>query len=144
LDVPARRLFPEAYTEMSLAALGLVEERLGRENVVALFQRRARELHERHRDQFAGPELPARVRELARLREEGGYLAEVGRRRAGTTELLEHNCPILAIAGTYPEACEVERRMFEGLLRAEVDVTHRVVAGDGVCRFLIRARREIP
>jgi len=71
-------------------------------------------------------------------------MAEVAGRRRGSVELREHNCPIIALARQYPEACETERRMFESLLRARVDVSHRVVAGDPVCRFLIRERRDGP
>ncbi len=69
-------------------------------------------------------------------------MAEVGPRRRGSIEMLEHNCPILAVAERFPEACETERRMFESLLAARVDVAHRVVAGDPVCRFLVRERPE--
>ena len=69
-------------------------------------------------------------------------MAELGARRKGTVEMVEHNCPILAIAGRFPEACETERRMFESMLRARVDVSHRVVAGDPVCRFVIRERPD--
>jgi DeoR family suf operon transcriptional repressor len=134
------RLFPEAYTQMSICALEFIEGKLGRGSVVALLQQRASEVGDQNRERLRDRELPDRVAELARLRQEGGYMAEVGSRRKGTHELLEHNCPILAIAEKFPEACEVERRMFESLLRAKVETSHRVVAGDPVCRFLIRPR----
>jgi len=65
-------------------------------------------------------------------------MAEVGARRARSVEMLEHNCPILAIAEQFPEACEVERKMFESVLSARVETSHRVVAGDAVCRFVVR------
>jgi len=55
-------------------------------------------------------------------------------------EMFEHNCPIMAVAETYPEACRVEREMFQNLLGADVETSHRVVAGDPVCRFLVRDR----
>jgi len=58
--------------------------------------------------------------------------------------MLEHNCPIMAVAETYPEACRVEREMFQKLLGADVETSHRVVAGDPVCRFLIRGRAKAP
>ena len=144
LGPDSRKLFPEAYTEMSLAALGFIEERLGREQVVGLLQQRATELGDRYRGRFRNLPLEDRVEQLARVRDEGGYMAEVGTRRRGTTEMREHNCPILAIAGKYPEACDVERRMFESLLRANVEVSHRVVAGDPVCRFLVRPKDRDP
>jgi predicted ArsR family transcriptional regulator len=135
-------IFPQAYTQVSVAALEFIERRLGREAVVGMLQERSHELADQNRPRLASTHLRERVEELARLRSEGGYMAEVGGKKAGTIELKEHNCPILAIAGEFPEACEVERRMFESMLRANVATSHRVVAGDPVCRFLIRPRRE--
>ena len=80
------------------------------------------------------------VAELVRIRDEGGYMAELGQARRNVVEMFEHNCPIMAVAETYPEACRVEREMFQNLLGADVETSHRVVAGDPVCRFLIRGR----
>jgi DeoR family transcriptional regulator, suf operon transcriptional repressor len=137
-------IFPQAYTQMSLAALGFIERNLGRNAVVNMLQERAHDLVDRHRARVAAPDLKQRVAALVRLRSEGGYMAEMGGTKGQTTEMREHNCPILEIAGQYPEACEVERRMFESMLRARVETSHRVVAGDPVCRFLIRPRPEAP
>jgi len=134
----ASPLFPHNYVEMSRCALQFIEERLGRAAVRELLQRRAADVADRHRARVADGRLPERVAALAKLRTEGGYMAEVGRRRGPTVEMLEHNCPILALAQQYPEACETERAMFASLLGADVEVSHRVVAGDGVCRFVAR------
>lgn len=140
LTAGSAELFPQSYAEMSRCALAFIERRLGRPAVIELLQERAHELADRHRARVGGRPLAQRVQELARVRTEGGYMAEVGQRRAGAVEMQEHNCPILSLAETYPEACETERRMFESLLGARVGVTHRVVAGDPVCRFWIRER----
>ncbi len=137
-------LFPQAYTQMSLTALDYIQRHLGRDAVVGMLQERSREVAEQGRPRLADRDLRSRVEELARIRAEGGYMAEVGGRRGEVVEMREHNCPVLAIAGRYPEACEVERRMFESMLKADVSTSHRVVAGDPVCRFLIRPRREEP
>jgi predicted ArsR family transcriptional regulator len=131
-------LFPQGYTEMSLCALDFIERRLGKTGVSQLLQERAHELEDRHRERLVLPQLRDRVRELAKIRTEGGYMAETGPGGRGTFEILEHNCPILALAGRFPEACETERRMFETMLHARVDVNHRLAAGDSVCRFLVR------
>ncbi|MGA7924037.1 MAG: MarR family transcriptional regulator [Thermoplasmata archaeon] len=138
------RLFPEAYAEMSRSAMQFIEDRLGRKAVVELLQQRAHEVHDRHVNEFTKGTLTERVATLARVRDEGGYMAETGTRRSSVHEMLEHNCPILSLASTFPEACEVERRMFESLLDANVATSHRVVAGAGVCRFLIRPRPNPP
>jgi DeoR family transcriptional regulator, suf operon transcriptional repressor len=137
-------IFPQAYTQMSLTALDYIERHLGRPAVVGMLQERSNEVAEHNRPRLGAPRLRERVDALARLRSEGGYMAEVAGQHGAAIELREHNCPILAIAGQYPEACEVERRMFESMLKARVDTSHRVVAGDPVCRFLIRPRKEAP
>jgi DeoR family transcriptional regulator, suf operon transcriptional repressor len=135
-------IFPQAYGQMSVYALEYIERHLGRNGVVGMLQERSRALADQNRRRLSAPSLSQRVEELTRLRSEGGYMAEYGGRKGSALEMREHNCPVLAIAGRYPEACEVERRMFESLLRADVATSHRVVAGDPVCRFLIRPRPE--
>ncbi len=140
----ALALFPQGYTEMSLCALEFIERRLGRSGVAELLAQRAHEVAERNAPRLKSGSLAGRVEELVRIRTEGGYMAEMGPRRKGTVEMVEHNCPILAIAGRFPEACETERRMFESMMRARVEVSHRVVAGDPVCRFLLRERKPLP
>ncbi|MCI4336355.1 MAG: hypothetical protein L3K17_04045 [Thermoplasmata archaeon] len=136
----AGALFPQAYSDLSLTALRFIEARLGHDAVVEMLQERARDLLEPAPSLPAGSTLAVKVEALARRRQESGYMAEVGARRRGSVEMLEHNCPILAIAGTFPEACDVERRSFERVLGARVETSHRVVAGDPVCRFLIRSK----
>jgi DeoR family suf operon transcriptional repressor len=138
LTPAAQRIFPAAYTQAALSAMSFIEKHQGRAAVVQMLEERAEELRERHIPRLAGKDLPGRVRELARIRDEEGYMSELKRTRSVATELLEHNCPILAIAEKYGEACDVERRLFRNLLGADVAVSHRVVAGDPVCRFLIK------
>lgn len=57
--------------------------------------------------------------------------------------LVERHRPILAVAGRHHEACDAERRLFRALLEAPVEVNHRVVAGDGVCRNPIRGNERL-
>jgi DeoR family transcriptional regulator, suf operon transcriptional repressor len=140
----ALSLFPQGYSEMSLCALEFIERRLGREAVGELLTQRAHDVADRNVPRMRAGSLAGRVEELVRIRTEGGYMAEMGPRRKGTVEMLEHNCPILSIAQRFPEACQTEQRMFESLLRARVEVSHRVVAGDPVCRFLVRERVAKP
>ena len=92
--------------------------------------------------QIRSGDLGGRVRELAVLRDKEGYMAEVRQSAKGRYELFEFNCPILAVADKYWEACKVENELFRRVLKADVDTTHRVVAGDHVCRFLIKPRTK--
>ncbi len=142
LSRSATRLFPEAYAHMTLCALGYIEEKLGREAVVRLLRLRAQEVYEANEARFRNKDFRRRVEELVRVREEGGYMAERGRTGRQAIEVLEHNCPILAVAERYQEACAVEKDLFQKLVQADVNVSHRVVAGDPVCRFLLRKRGD--
>ena len=140
LTSKASPLFPEAYVQMTEAALGFVEKKLGRDAVEDLLRQRTQELYAKHRGTMEGKDLRGRVEELVKIRDAGGYMADLGAKRKDTFEMLEHNCPIYAVAQKYGEACMVEQDLFRKLLKADVDASHRVVAGDPVCRFLIRKR----
>jgi DeoR family suf operon transcriptional repressor len=140
LSEGSKSLFPEAYTHMTLFALRFIEEKLGRDAIVRLLEQRAQEVLDANRRRIPSEGLKEKVSELAKIRDEGGYMAELGRSGKNTVEMLEHHCPIMVVAEEYPEACRIEREMFQKLLRADVETSHRVVAGDPVCRFLIRRR----
>lgn len=138
----ASRLFPQAYTHLTLCALQFIEQAMGRGAVVRLLRQRTQEVHDADGRRFEGKAFPERVQELVTLRDEGGYMAERGRIGKNSAEVVEHNCPILAVAEQYGEACQAEVDLFQKLLRADVEATHRVVDGAPVCRFLIRRREE--
>ena len=142
LSRKAARLFPEAYTHLTLCALGFIEERMGRDAVIRLLRQRTQEVYDENGRRFEEKDFRGRVQALVDLRDEGGYMAERGRIGRNSAELLEHNCPILAIAERYGEACQVEVDLFQRLLHADVEASHRVVEGDPVCRFLIKRRTD--
>lgn len=117
---------------------------MGRKAVEAALRRRQKAVLPEYERRVRGDALEARVHELAKLRDQEGYMAEVRGQPSGRFELLEYNCPILAVAEEYWEACAVENELFRRVLRADVETTHRVVAGDHVCRFLIRPKKGVP
>ena len=137
----ASSVFPKAYASITCAVFEFIEKRMGREAVEdALRSRQAAVLPEYER-KVQGEDLAARVHQLAVVRDQEGYMAEVRGGAKGRYELFEYNCPIVAVAEKYGEACEVENDLFRRVLKADVETTHRVVAGDHVCRFLIRPKR---
>lgn len=137
----ASNLFPKAYAGLTCAALAFVEKRLGREAVEELLRGRQAALLSEYREGVRADSLAERVRRLAALRQRDGYMAESRKGKRGSLEILEYNCPILAVAETYWEACRAETEMFQRVLGARVEASHRVVAGDPVCRFRITPKR---
>jgi predicted ArsR family transcriptional regulator len=89
--------------------------------------------------------LIKKVRELARIRDGEGYMAESKKESksgGGKHVLLEYNCPIIHIAEKHWEACSTETELFEKLLGANIETTHRAAKGDLICKFVIRERKE--
>ena len=86
------------------------------------------------------------VKELARIRDEEGYIAESKKESksggGGKYVLLEYNCPIIHIAEKHWEACSTETELFEKLLGADIETTHRAAKGDLICKFIIKERKE--
>ena len=138
----ATSIFPRAYAGVTCAALAYIEEKLGRRGVEEALRRRQTDTLASYRDQVNAETLAGRVHQLAELRDKEGYMAEDHQSGSSKFEILEHNCPIIAIAENYWEACQVEREMFRKVLDANVETTHRVVAGANVCRFLVSPKRK--
>lgn len=138
----ATSLFPRAYAGVTCAALAYIEEKLGRKGVEEALRRRQTETLTGYRDQVKAETLAERVHQLAGLRDREGYMAEDRRAGPAKFEILEHNCPILAVAEDYWEACTIENELFRKVLDANVETTHRVVAGGNVCRFLVTPKRR--
>ena len=112
--------------------------------VAAVFEARRVELAERLRGQLAGRTAPGaplaeRVRELAVIQDEAGYLARAAVDDEGTI-LLEHNCAILNVARGTAAACEAELALFRDLLDADVVRESHIVAGDRCCSYRITPR----
>jgi len=141
LSEKSNGLFPKAYSDISISALSFIERKLGRDAVEQVLRERQNELYDRYSQKLSGKEGFDRVRELARLRDEDGYMAEARRVGKNSVEMLEHNCPILQIASKYQEACWTEQQLFTRLLGGKVNATHRAAVGDQVCCFMIQARK---
>ena len=52
------------------------------------------------------------------------------------------NTTVQLLAEKHWEACSVETELFEILLDAKIETTHRAAKGDLICKFLIKERKE--
>ena len=130
-------IFPNNYSELTNYFLNYIEENYGTRAVERALQDRNKEINIRYKKELRGDSLQERVHNLRALRDKEGYMAEQNKVSEESYEILEYNCPIFRIAEKYGFTCNLEREMFEELLNANVDSTHRVVDGQNVCRFLI-------
>lgn len=138
----AQELFPSNYDGLAaglLAAIGAVG---GDALVEQVFQARRRQIGARVRQELEdqiGPDAPLvdRVRALATLQDEQGYLADTVIETDGTVRLREHNCAILEVARGQRSACDAELDMFRDVLGVEVVRESHIASGDRCCSYRI-------
>jgi predicted ArsR family transcriptional regulator len=138
----AQELFPSNYDGLAaglLAAIGAVG---GDALVEQVFQARRRQIGARVRrelDDRVGPDasLIDRVRALAVLQDEQGYLADAIIEPEGTIRLREHNCAILDVARGQRSACDAELDLFREVLGADVVRDTHIASGDRCCSYRV-------
>ena len=135
----AESVFPKAYGELTNELLGYLTP----ESVDAAFDRRRDTRIEAgvariaHRSPFA-----EQVRELARILDEDGYLADCRELDDGTFTVTEHNCAILSVAREHPHACASEIEFIRAVLPdATIERTEHIVSGAHGCTYAIRPNR---
>jgi predicted ArsR family transcriptional regulator len=142
----AQDLFPSNYDGLANSLLSAIEELGGRSLVDQAFDARRRQLGAAIRQRMAdrvpaGSGLIERVRELATIQDEQGYLCgSVFRIEDGAIRLSEHNCAIYHVAAERPAACAAELALFREVLGADVVRETHIVSGDRSCTYRISER----
>jgi DeoR family suf operon transcriptional repressor len=145
LSPAGEELFPRRYGEALSALLRAVVERDGREAAVGMLESYFDLLGGRMRMELEGMPQAQRLDAVARLLSQEGYMAEVRVEEGsgGRTEavLIEHNCPIPAVAAPFPEICAAEARYLADVLGAEVERTGHMLSGCPACEYRVRFSR---
>ena len=145
LTSQSKTVFPKSYSAIAAHALDFIERNMGKEGVEKVLHERQSELFDQYYKRLKDLDFDKQVKELARIRDEEGYIAESkkeSKRSGGKHVLLEYNCPILHIAEKHWEACSTETELFEKLLGANIETTHRAAKGDSICKFVIKEKME--
>ena len=142
LTSQSKSVFPKSYGAIATHTLDFIERNMGKEGVKKVLYERQGELFDQYYKRLKGLDFNKQVKELARIRDEEGYIAESRSKSDGKHVLLEYNCPIIHIAEKHWEACSTETELFEKLLGANIDTTHRAAKGDLICKFVIKERKE--
>jgi predicted ArsR family transcriptional regulator len=142
----AQGLFPTNYDGLAIGLLEAIGVVGGDDLVTQVLDARRRQVAHRVRLRLA-ERLPAdapladRVRELAVLQDEQGYLCHAEIDDDGATiRLREHNCAIYHVAMGLPAACGAELRLFAEVLDADVVRETHIASGDRCCSYRITAR----
>ena len=145
LTSQSKTVFPKSYSAIATYALDFIERNMGKEGVEKVLRERQSELFDKYFKRLKDLDFDKQVKELARIRDEEGYMAESKKDPKGSSRkhiLLEYNCPIIHIAEKHWEACSNETELFEKLLGANIETTHRAAKGDLICKFVIKERKE--
>ena len=144
LTSQSKTVFPKSYSAIATHALDFIERNMGKNAVEKVLRERQSELFDEYYKRLKDLDFDKQVKELARIRDEEGYIAESKRESKNGRKyvLLEYNCPIIHIAEKHWEACSAETELFEKLLGADIETTHRAAKGDLICKFIIKERKE--
>ncbi|HEX5417237.1 MAG TPA: metalloregulator ArsR/SmtB family transcription factor [Chloroflexota bacterium] len=129
--------FPRAYHELLVDLLQDLTHLEGETQLEQLFNLRNERLAHTYLIRLAGKPFSEAVRELARARDDDGYMASLEPAAEGGFVLSEHNCPIIDVAQRFPQACTCEHQLFERVLGAPVKRVATRAEGAAACRYHI-------
>src|SRR5579862_2027980 len=133
-------LFPRNYAGLTNELLEYVQD----EDPVLLariFEKRAQRRLEQAQQRMAGLEFADKVKVLAQILDEDGYLADFERRPDGAFVITEHNCAVLSVAKRYGHVCSSEMSFLQAALpEAELTRIAHQLAGAHVCAYEVRPR----
>jgi DeoR family suf operon transcriptional repressor len=132
----AESLWPKRYGQLTNQLLGFIDE-AGADLVEEAFARRGAQRVAAAHARLEGRRFDERVRELALILDEDGYLADCRRTDEGWL-ITEHNCAILDVALRYGAACRSEIAFLRAVLpEARVERISHMIAGAHVCAYEI-------
>ncbi|MBP6010849.1 MAG: transcriptional regulator [Alphaproteobacteria bacterium] len=134
-------LFPDAHAELSVELIGNIREVFGERGLDKLIEKRTEHQIASYRAALSSAAtLKEKVKRLARLRTEAGYMAEAS--SDGETFLLvENHCPVCRAAAACTGLCRQELEVFRAALGRNVVVqrTDHILAGARRCAYRISA-----
>jgi len=134
--------FPDSHAELTLEVIRAVRSAFGEAGLERLLHERTQGQIESYskRIKQAGAGLFRRLRVLAQIRREQGYMADCVRRRDGSFVLIENHCPICAAASSCQGLCREELSLFRTVVGdyAQVERLDHILAGARRCAYLIR------
>jgi predicted ArsR family transcriptional regulator len=140
----AQAAFPTNYDALAAGLLAAIEAVGGEELVADVFDARraliARQVRARLMERLP-PDAPlaARVRELAVIQDEQGYLSNTDIDEDGTIRLRQCNCAIYGVAAVSSSPCEAELALFREVLGADVVRETHIASGDRSCTYRIES-----
>lgn len=116
--------FPDGHGKITSELIASVRDLMGESAVDQLIEKRTRDALAQYREKLSGQhDLAERLRMLADLRSEEGYMAESSQLPDGTFVLMEHHCPICVAATACQGFCRSELEVFQSIFADCATVT---------------------
>jgi predicted ArsR family transcriptional regulator len=140
LTPAADQFFPTAYAELSVALIDALSNAFGAEGVKRVLDSRCARQHASYAERIsAKAPLGKKLQQLARIRTEEGYMAEVKPEGKTSFLFIENHCPICAAATVCKGFCETELDLFRSVLGPDIGVerVEHIVSGERRCVYRI-------
>ena len=139
----AAKRFPDTHAELTVTLIESIRRSLGDAALEAVIAEREASARERYRAHVGATRtLKTRLKRLAELRSDEGYMAEVERSADGAWIFSENHCPICAAAQSCQGFCRHELDLFRDVLGADVAVerTEYLLDGGRRCAYRVTPR----
>jgi predicted ArsR family transcriptional regulator len=138
----AQVAFPSNYDALAAGLIAAIGAMGGDELIGEVFDIRRQLIVEQVRSRLEerlppDASLEARVRELAVIQDEQGYLSNAEIAADGTLRLRQCNCAIFGVASKSTSPCDAELELFREVLGAEVVRETHIASGDRSCTYRI-------
>lgn len=139
LTPAADRFFPDGHAEFTVGLINSMKQAFGAEGLDKLLKVRGREQVAAYKARIdRQPSLPKKLRVLAEIRTEEGYMAEVEKTRGGYL-LIENHCPVCSAAAACTGLCSMELDVFAQSLGKDYAIKRidHILAGARRCAYLV-------
>ena len=142
LTARGERLFPDRSSALAGDVLTFLHDERGKNEMIAFLRWRQKRQHEHYAGELDGIDgFDARLRRLAEMLSEDGFLAEVDTDGDGY-RLTQKHCAIKDAAAAHPQLCAFEAALFRELLDARVTRRQTIAGGSKACVCHVHAPRS--
>ena len=143
LSAGGEALFPKQYEQTLTRLIGHVIDRGGKDAAIAVVEEQYADLRRRLRGTEDGSTPFDRLKTVAGVMEEAGFMAESSE-EDGEVRLSVHNCVLHAVANCLPEVCDTELQFLKEVLGARVERKKHIMNGCNACEYAIDFRGTTP
>jgi predicted ArsR family transcriptional regulator len=139
----ASSYFADAHAELTVELISNIRDVFGERGLQKLIERRTDHQAADYRHALSGASsLREKVRRLARLRTDAGYLAAFEATEDGFL-LVENHCPVCKAARACTGLCQQELDVFRAALGPDISIsrTDHILAGARRCAYHIRQKK---